>query len=130
MSLFSGLKAKFRSDKQSASQNHTNVATSSESSPTNPGLSTITGFKDKLHLRRKQPELLNQSSMVVSTQSPLLTQDSQDTPSGTNVRPGFFAGASHVDASHGIFTDVAGDLNITEMNINVEAQVCEKPLGQ
>jgi hypothetical protein len=56
--------------------------------------------------------------------------DSQDTPSGTNVRPGFFAGASHIDASHGIFTDVAGDLNITEMNINVEAQVCEKPLGQ
>jgi len=55
-------------------------------------------------------------------QSPLLTHDSQDTPSGTNVRPGFFAGASHVNAIHGIFTDVAGDLNITEMNINVEAQ--------
>ena len=35
------------------------------------------------------------------------------TSSHANSRPGFFAGASHVDASHGVFTDIAGDLYIS-----------------
>ena len=40
-------------------------------------------------------------------------------------RPGFFAGAKNVDASHGIFTDVAGDVIIAgDVNFKVENQVC------
>jgi hypothetical protein len=32
---------------------------------------------------------------------------------------GFFAGANNVNASHGVFTDIAGDLNIVNVEIKV-----------
>ena len=41
-------------------------------------------------------------------------------------RPGFFAGAKNIDASRGVFTDVAGDvINIArDVNVKIETQVC------
>ena len=42
-------------------------------------------------------------------------------------RPGFFAGAKNVNASHGIFTDVAGDVIIAgDVNFKFENQVCSE----
>jgi hypothetical protein len=49
-----------------------------------------------------------------------LIEDPQLGFSDANPRPGFFAGASNVDASHGVFVDVTGDF------INVGSKVGSK----
>jgi hypothetical protein len=52
---------------------------------------------------------------MMSESSQILKQrDScRPTSSHANSGPGFFAGASHVDASHSVFSDIAGDLYIS-----------------
>jgi hypothetical protein len=42
-----------------------------------------------------------------------------------NHRPGYFAGASHFNANHGVFIDAARDVNIT-----LEKRVGLKPCEQ
>jgi hypothetical protein len=75
---------------------------------TQPSSSRATGDRNTIQTfdQTTDPHTLSRS----------LRQYSLRGPSGQ--RPGFFAGASNIDARHGLFVDIAKDL------INTESKVC------
>jgi hypothetical protein len=81
------------------------------------------GVKGRSRRRNAPTQEYNQLPSSSSGSSHLLAQHPQlESPSPIANPPpsGFLAGATNVNANHGVFTDIAGDVNI----IQVEMQVC------
>jgi len=77
------------------------------------GSGAIANFKDTVQPDKQSVEDPDRIATVESISPRLSSQDPQPGCSDVNHRPGYFAGASHVNASHGVFIDVGGDINIT-----------------
>ena len=114
-SEIAGLGLGKRSDQNSADD----TDLSRSDSPSQPGSSRIPRYDGGPH--HKQPfQVSGRTDAFDSTPSHLPSTDSQSGYSQANSRSGFFAGASNINASHGVFNDIAGDYNI----INVGFKVC------
>jgi hypothetical protein len=122
---------------------HTTALVSTQPTPLPPpphshvtesGASVTTATQSVLALRTPEPTTSQggSHSAVVTTSSPQTRNQLEIGISAQDAslpHSGFFAGAKGVDASHGIFTDVAGDnVNIDIagdlVNIKIENQVC------
>jgi hypothetical protein len=91
------------------------LKTPSQSTLRNPGLTASQGSSHSAVVTTSSPQTRNQLKIGISAQD------------GSLPCSGFFTGAKGVDASHGIFTDVAGDVFEIAgdlVNIKIENQVC------
>ena len=104
------LKTKFglgkRTDKEPSDA--TGIAPSASSLSQVAGPSAISNSKDILQADKQSVD-----ATAVSTSPRLSSQDPQPGSSDVNHGPGYFAGASHVNASHGVFIDAGRDVHIT-----------------